>query len=128
MKPTPLAARMTLPATLVMPMRVNAARFLSTCLAVVSLVITQAQPAWARRPCAGKTSMPKCSSRRLRVNGRGIPAAATPGDLYLELDVAVPSPLTDAQRAAAAALEKQAVLMRKILDGASALDFCSYKK
>jgi curved DNA-binding protein len=41
--------------------------------------------------------------RKLRLKGRGIPAAE-PGDLYLELDIAVPAPRTDAQRAAYAAL------------------------
>jgi curved DNA-binding protein len=41
--------------------------------------------------------------RKLRLKGRGIPARE-PGDLYLELDIAVPAPQTDAQRAAYAAL------------------------
>lgn len=47
------------------------------------------------------------TGRKLRLKGRGIPAAnaATPaGDLFLELDVAVPGAVTDAQRAAWAAL------------------------
>jgi curved DNA-binding protein len=41
--------------------------------------------------------------RKLRLKGRGIPGEV-PGDLYLELDIALPAPQTDAQRAAYAAL------------------------
>jgi curved DNA-binding protein len=41
--------------------------------------------------------------RTLRLKGRGIPGQQ-PGDLYLELDIAVPAPETDAQRKAYAAL------------------------
>jgi curved DNA-binding protein len=41
--------------------------------------------------------------RKLRLKGRGIPGRE-PGDLYLELDIALPVPETDAQRAAYAAL------------------------
>ncbi|MGZ5269422.1 MAG: DnaJ C-terminal domain-containing protein [Ramlibacter sp.] len=41
--------------------------------------------------------------RKLRLKGRGIPARE-PGDLYLELHIAVPAASTDAQRAAYAAL------------------------
>lgn len=41
--------------------------------------------------------------RKLRLKGRGIPAA-TPGDLYLELTVALPPAHTDAERAAYTAL------------------------
>jgi curved DNA-binding protein len=41
--------------------------------------------------------------RKLRLKGRGIPAGE-PGDLYLELEIAVPNPQTDAQRAAYTAL------------------------
>jgi curved DNA-binding protein len=41
--------------------------------------------------------------RKLRLKGRGIPAA-TPGDLYLELHVALPPAATDAQREAYRAL------------------------
>jgi curved DNA-binding protein len=43
------------------------------------------------------------AGRKLRLKGRGIPAQ-DPGDLYLELDIALPVPETDAQRAAYAAL------------------------
>ncbi len=43
-------------------------------------------------------------SRKLRLKGRGIPAAKTPGDLYLELEVAVPGAITDEQKAAWTAL------------------------
>ncbi|WP_287877598.1 DnaJ C-terminal domain-containing protein [Acidovorax sp.] len=43
------------------------------------------------------------SGRKLRLKGRGIPAA-TPGDLYLELTVALPPAHSDAERAAYAAL------------------------
>ena len=42
--------------------------------------------------------------RKLRLKGRGIPSATAPGDLYLELQVAVPGAITDAQKAAWAAL------------------------
>ena len=41
--------------------------------------------------------------RKLRLKGRGIPGQE-PGDLYLELEIALPAPETDAQRAAYAAL------------------------
>jgi curved DNA-binding protein len=41
--------------------------------------------------------------RKLRLKGRGIPGTE-PGDLYLELDIALPVPATEAQRAAFAAL------------------------
>ena len=41
--------------------------------------------------------------RKLRLKGRGIPGAE-PGDLYLELDIALPRPDTEAQRTAYAAL------------------------
>ena len=43
------------------------------------------------------------TARKLRLKGRGIPAA-TPGDLYLELTVALPPAHTDAERAAYTAL------------------------
>ena len=43
--------------------------------------------------------------RKLRLKGRGIPSSATPGDLYLELDIAVPGAVTDAQKAAWTALQ-----------------------
>ncbi|MDO5624666.1 MAG: DnaJ C-terminal domain-containing protein [Pseudomonadota bacterium] len=42
--------------------------------------------------------------RKLRLKGRGIPHASTPGDLYLALEVAVPGAVTEAQKAAWAAL------------------------
>ena len=42
--------------------------------------------------------------RKLRLKGRGIPSAATPGDLLLELEIAVPGAVTEAQKAAWAAL------------------------
>jgi curved DNA-binding protein len=45
------------------------------------------------------------AGRKLRLRGRGIPGA-TPGDLYLELDIALPPADTDAARAAWAALGK----------------------
>lgn len=44
------------------------------------------------------------SGRKLRLKGRGIPSASAPGDLYLELDIAVPGAITDAQKAAWSAL------------------------
>jgi curved DNA-binding protein len=44
------------------------------------------------------------SGRRLRLKGRGIASATAPGDLYLELDIAVPGAATDGQRAAWKAL------------------------
>ena len=44
------------------------------------------------------------SGRRLRLKGRGIPSAAAPGDLYLELDIAVPGAVTPEQSAAWQAL------------------------
>ena len=43
--------------------------------------------------------------RKLRLKGRGIPSA-TPGDLYLELDIAQPAADSDSARAAYAALAK----------------------
>ncbi|WBY03330.1 DnaJ C-terminal domain-containing protein [Ramlibacter tataouinensis] len=43
------------------------------------------------------------AGRKLRLKGRGIPSSP-PGDLYLELEVVVPPPITDAQRAAYEAL------------------------
>ncbi|MDR0479560.1 MAG: DnaJ domain-containing protein [Burkholderiaceae bacterium] len=42
--------------------------------------------------------------RKLRLKGRGIPNAKTPGDLYLELDITLPGAVTDAQKAAWQAL------------------------
>ena len=42
--------------------------------------------------------------RKLRLKGRGIPAASGPGDLYLELHIAVPSAITGDQKAAWEAL------------------------
>jgi curved DNA-binding protein len=44
------------------------------------------------------------SGRKLRLKGRGIPSSATPGDLYLELDIAVPGAVTEVQKAAWTAL------------------------
>jgi curved DNA-binding protein len=44
------------------------------------------------------------TGRKLRLGGRGIPASQSPGDLYLELAVAVPGAVTEAQKAAWAAL------------------------
>ncbi len=44
--------------------------------------------------------------RKLRLKGRGIPSSATPGDLYLELEIAVPGAVTDAQKSAWEALAK----------------------
>ena len=45
------------------------------------------------------------SGRKLRLKGRGIPSTSAPGDLYLELEVAVPGAVTDEQKAAWAALQ-----------------------
>ena len=45
------------------------------------------------------------AGRKLRLKGRGIPSA-TPGDLYLELDIAQPAADSDSARAAYAALAK----------------------
>ena len=45
------------------------------------------------------------TARKLRLKGRGIPAA-TPGDLYLELTVALPPAHSDAERAAYTAMAK----------------------
>ena len=42
--------------------------------------------------------------RKLRLKGRGIPSSTTPGDLYLELEIAVPGAVTDDQKAAWKAL------------------------
>lgn len=44
------------------------------------------------------------SGRKLRLKGRGIPSSSTPGDLYLELDIAVPGAITPEQKAAWQAL------------------------
>ena len=44
------------------------------------------------------------SGRKLRLKGRGIPSSTAPGDLYLELEPAVPGAVTDAQREAWKAL------------------------
>lgn len=44
------------------------------------------------------------TGRKLRLKGRGIPSSTTPGDLYLELEPAIPSAVTDAQRNAWEAL------------------------
>lgn len=49
------------------------------------------------------------TGRKLRVKGRGIPAAnaaGTAGDLYLELEMAVPGAVTEAQKTAWAALRE----------------------
>ena len=43
------------------------------------------------------------SGRKLRLKGRGIPAAR-PGDLYLEIELAIPGAVTDQQRDAWQAL------------------------
>jgi len=42
--------------------------------------------------------------RKLRLKGRGIPSSAAPGDLYLELEIAVPGAITPEQQAAWQAL------------------------
>jgi curved DNA-binding protein len=42
--------------------------------------------------------------RKLRLKGRGIPHVQAPGDLYLELELALPGAVTDAQKAAWQAL------------------------
>ncbi|QTD45681.1 DnaJ C-terminal domain-containing protein [Ottowia testudinis] len=42
--------------------------------------------------------------RKLRLKGRGIPSSATPGDLYLELEIAVPGAVTPEQKTAWEAL------------------------
>jgi curved DNA-binding protein len=42
--------------------------------------------------------------RKLRLKGRGIPSASAPGDLYLELEIAVPGAVTPEQKAAWQAL------------------------
>lgn len=44
------------------------------------------------------------AGRKLRLKGRGIPSTTAPGDLYLELEPAVPSAVTDEQRSAWEAL------------------------
>jgi len=44
------------------------------------------------------------TGRKLRLKGRGIPSASAPGDLYLELEPAIPGAVTDAQREAWKAL------------------------
>ena len=41
---------------------------------------------------------------KLRLKGRGIPSGATAGDLYLELQIAMPGAVTPEQKAAWAAL------------------------
>lgn len=43
--------------------------------------------------------------RKLRLRGKGIPGRS-PGDLYLELEIALPSAVTEEQKAAWAALAK----------------------
>ena len=45
------------------------------------------------------------SGRKLRLKARGIPSTTAPGDLYLELEIAVPGAVTEAQKAAWAALQ-----------------------
>ncbi len=45
------------------------------------------------------------SGRKLRLKGRGIPSTSAPGDLYLELEIAVPGAVTDEQKAAWTALQ-----------------------
>ena len=44
--------------------------------------------------------------RKLRLKGRGIPSSSTPGDLFLELEIAVPGAVTPEQQAAWEALAK----------------------
>ncbi len=44
--------------------------------------------------------------RKLRLKGRGIPSSTAPGDLYLELDIAVPGAVTPEQKTAWEALAK----------------------
>jgi curved DNA-binding protein len=44
--------------------------------------------------------------RKLRLKGRGIPSSVTPGDLFLELEIAVPGAVTPEQKAAWEALAK----------------------
>ncbi len=44
------------------------------------------------------------AGRKLRLKGRGIPSSSAPGDLYLELEPAVPGAVTEAQRNAWKAL------------------------
>lgn len=44
------------------------------------------------------------SGRKLRLKGRGIPSSSAPGDLYLELEPAIPGAVTDSQRSAWEAL------------------------
>ena len=58
-------------------------------------------------PGTGEVTVPAHSrpGRKLRLKGRGIPSA-TPGDLYLELDIAQPAADSDSARAAYAALAK----------------------
>ena len=46
------------------------------------------------------------TGRKLRLKGRGIPSSATPGDLFLELEIAVPGAVTPEQKAAWEALAK----------------------
>ena len=44
--------------------------------------------------------------RKLRLKGRGIPSSTTPGDLYLELEIAVPGAVTREQKTAWEALKQ----------------------
>ena len=44
--------------------------------------------------------------RKLRLKGRGIPSSTTPGDLYLELEIAVPGAVTPEQKTAWEALKQ----------------------
>ena len=44
--------------------------------------------------------------RKLRLKGRGIPSSTTPGDLYLELEIAVPGAVTPEQKSAWEALKQ----------------------
>ncbi|WP_028602864.1 DnaJ C-terminal domain-containing protein [Ottowia thiooxydans] len=46
------------------------------------------------------------AGRKLRLKGRGIPSPTAPGDLYLELEPAIPSAVTQAQRSAWQALSE----------------------
>ena len=46
------------------------------------------------------------AGRKLRLKGRGIPSSATPGDLYLELEIAVPGAVTPEQKTAWEALKQ----------------------
>ena len=44
--------------------------------------------------------------RKLRLKGRGIPSSTTPGDLYLDLEIAVPGAVTPEQKSAWEALKQ----------------------